>query len=105
MPAVPSRNKFANRSLRDCAHDGMLMVMRCNRCRRQVNYWASDLVKVIEDPFHEAHVPPWGCKRCGTSEYMVMRWRLPSAEELAEGLIVRRPVKRVVRWIWRNEKV
>lgn len=104
MPAVPSSNKFRNRSIADCARDGMLLVMRCNACRRQVNYWASDLVTVTGDPRHEAHVPPWGCARCGTKEYMVMRWRIPSAEEMVTGLTIRRPVRKIEKWIWRNEK-
>jgi hypothetical protein len=82
----------------------MIMTMRCNGCRRQVNYWAADLVKVVEDPFHEARTPPWGCAHCGTGEFMSMRWRIPSATELQSGLTVRRPVRQVVRWIWRDEK-
>lgn len=104
MPAVPSANRHANRSIRDCARDGMLITMRCNACRRQMNYWAADLAQVIEDRFHEAHVPPWGCGRCRTKEYMVMRWRIPSAEELASGLTVRRPVRKITKWVWRDEK-
>ncbi|PTW99133.1 hypothetical protein DDE23_18730 [Pararhodobacter aggregans] len=105
MPAVPASNRFSNRSIRDCARDGMIIVMRCNHCRRQVNYWASDLAQVIEDPFHEAHIPPWGCAKCRTSEYMVMRWRVPSALELSKGLTVRRPVRKVTKWIWKDERI
>lgn len=105
MPSIPSTNRFANRSIRDCARDHMLMVMRCDLCGRTVNYWAEDLAKVIDDPFHEAHVPPWGCGQCGTIDYMSIRWHLPSAQELAAGLTVRRPVRQVVKWIWRDERV
>lgn len=104
MPAVPSTNKFSNRSIRDCARDRMMVIMRCHSCRRQVRYWAEDLAKVIEDPFHQAHIPPWGCARCGTSEYMAMRWYVPSASELQQGLTVRRPVRQIVKWIWRDER-
>ncbi|WP_299911611.1 hypothetical protein [uncultured Paracoccus sp.] len=78
--------------------------MFCNGCRRRVNYWAADLAQVIEDPFHEAHVPPWGCARCKTAEYMVMRWHVPSAEEMAKGLTVRRPVRKIEKWLWRDER-
>lgn len=105
MPAVPASNRFSNRSIRDCARDGMIIVMRCNLCHRQVNYWASDLAQVIEDPTHEAHIPPWGCAKCRTSEYMVMRWRVPSALELSQGLTVRRPVRKVTKWIWKDERI
>ncbi|WP_299913356.1 hypothetical protein [uncultured Paracoccus sp.] len=105
MPSIPSTNRFANRSIRDCARDHMLMLMRCDLCGRTVNYWAEDLAKVIDDPFHEAHVPPWGCGQCRTIDYMSIRWHLPSAQELAAGLTVRRPVRQVVKWIWRDERV
>ncbi|SEN42421.1 hypothetical protein SAMN04489859_1006150 [Paracoccus alcaliphilus] len=81
-----------------------MIVMRCNGCRRQVNYWASDLVKVAPNPDHQAHIPLWPCSRCRTKEYMVMRWHYPMAAELVEGLTVRRPVRKVERWIWRDEK-
>ncbi|MBK4216146.1 hypothetical protein JJJ17_09430 [Paracoccus caeni] len=104
MPAVPSNNRGVNRNIMNCAADGMLIVMRCNGCRRQVNYWASDLAKVIEDPFHDAHIPPWGCARCRTSEYMVMRWKIPMAHEMVEGLTVRRPVRKITKWIWKDER-
>lgn len=104
MPAVPSTNKFANRQIRHCAREGAMMVMRCNSCRRTVHYWAADLLQVIDDPFHEAHVPIWPCARCGTIEYMVMRWMLPTAQELEDGITVRRPVKKITKWIWKNER-
>ena len=54
--------------------------------------------------FHEAHVPPWGCAKCRTREYMVMRWRVPSTEEMVAGLTVRRPIKKIEKWLWRDEK-
>ena len=81
----------------------MLIVMLCNGCRRSVNYWAEDLLLVL-DPYHEAHVPPWQCGRCKTIEYMQMRWKRPYPDELAKGLTVRRPVKKGERWIWRDER-
>lgn len=103
MPEVPSRNRFNNRNIGTCAGEGMMIVMRCNGCRREVRYWASDLLLVL-DFFHEAHVPPWPCSRCRTIEYMKMRWVLPSAADLQAGIVVRRPVQQVTKWIWRNEK-
>ena len=104
MPSVPSRNKFANRRLRDAASEGMLLTVRCNGCRRQVHYLAADLVQVLGWD-HEAHVPPpWPCSRCRTSEYLSMRSWLPAASQMAEGITVRRPVGQVTRWKWRDEK-
>lgn len=104
MPAVPSNNKFHNRSIRGCARDGMMLVMHCNRCRRTVHCWAADLLKVVDDPFHEAHVLIWACGRFKTIGYMVMRWKLPTAWELEDGITVRRPVKKITRWLWKNER-
>lgn len=78
------------------------MIMRCNRCRREVNFWAEDLLKVL-DYWHEAHVPSWPFSRCRTKEYMVMRWKLPTAGELQAGILVRRPVGQVTKWVWKNE--
>lgn len=103
MPvAHPSSNPFRNRLMRDAAADGMLIIMRCNRCRRATHFWAADLVAVVGD-LHQAHVPPWPCSRCRTTEYINVTWTIPSAEML-RGLTVRRPVRKVERWIWRNEK-
>ena len=104
MPSVPSRNRFLNRTVGDCARDGMVLVVRCGGCRRTVTYWAEDLVQVL-GPRHQAHVPPWNCGRCRSREFMAMRWSLPGAEEMAQGLTVRRPVRKIVKWIWRDEKL
>lgn len=103
MPDVPSRNAFNNRSIGTCARDRMMIVMRCNRCRREVRYWAVDLIQVV-GYWHQAHVPPWPCSRCRSVEYMRMWWILPSASDLQAGITVRRPVKQVTRWVWRDEK-
>lgn len=104
MPAVPSSNKFANRSISDCARDHMLITMRCNSCRRQVVFWAEDLDRVLEGKFHEAHKPIWPCSKCRTIEYMQMGWSVPAASEIAAGLTVRRPVRKITKWIWRDER-
>ncbi len=102
MPAArPSSNRFRNQRLRHAASNGMLITVRCPFCRRVVNFWAADLVKVL-GPDHELHVPPFPCSRCRTRELDV-RWRIPSAADL-QGLTIRRPVRKVERWQWRNEK-
>jgi hypothetical protein len=103
MPAVPSTNPAKNRNLGDCAREGTMITMRCNGCRRQVNFWATDLVAVL-GPNHQAHVPPWPCTRCRTIEYVVMRSTYPSAADLQAGITVRRPVRQIVKWLWRDER-
>jgi endogenous inhibitor of DNA gyrase (YacG/DUF329 family) len=102
MPAShPSANPFRNAQLAGAARDGLLISVRCPFCRRTVHYWAADLLKVLE-PTHPLRQAPFPCSRCKTTELDV-RWGMPSAEML-NGLTVRRPVKQVVRWIWRDEK-
>lgn len=85
------------------ARAGMLLTLTCRLCRRRVNFWAADLIKVLP-PFHLAHIPPFGCSRCGTSEHVDYEWTIPNAAQLAAGLTVRRPVRQVLRWIWADER-
>lgn len=104
MPVpIPSSNRFRNPTLRDKAMSRLMLIMRCSGCGKVMRFWAADLVKVV-NPDHQAHEPPFPCSRCQTREYVSVRWTLPSAMELAEGLTVRRPVRQVVRWKWRDEK-
>ncbi|AVO36579.1 hypothetical protein [Pukyongiella litopenaei] len=80
----------------------MLITVKCPGCRRRVNYWAADLVQVL-GPEHQLHEPPFPCSRCRTREVDVS-WSIPSPRDL-QGLTVRRPVRQVVKWIWRDERL
>ena len=103
MPvAGPSGNPFRNRRLAEAASDRMLLTLRCNLCRRVTHFWAADLVPVIGEQ-HQIHVPPWPCSRCRTAEYINVTWCIPSGAML-DGLTVRRPVRKIERWIWRDER-
>ncbi len=103
MPSVhPSANPFQNRRMIHAAQDGMIITMRCNGCRRSVHFWASDLVKVVGND-HQLHIAPWPCARCKSTESISVSWRVPSPDFL-NGLTIRRPVRQVVKWLWRNEK-
>jgi hypothetical protein len=89
----------------DAARAGMLITLRCDLCRRTVHYWAADLVQVV-GPMHRSRVPPWPCGKCKTSEFITLRCEVPSASKIAAGeIVVRRPVKQVLKWIWRDERV
>lgn len=35
---------------------------------------------------------------------MSVRWTIPASSDIAARLIVRRPVRQVMKWIWRDEK-
>lgn len=76
----------------------MVVELRCNLCRRTVTYLAIDLLRVCP-PDHSVHVPPFGCARCGTMEFVSIRSRIPLPEEYGK-LIIRRPVRQV--WKWTN---
>lgn len=103
MPArAPSANPFRNPRISDAARDGKLLTMRCGLCRRTAHFWATDLVAVVGGD-HQAHVAPFPCSKCGHTDYIDLRWSVPSASEL-QTLTVRRPVRQVVKWIWRNER-
>ena len=103
MPSPgPSTNPFLNPTLADAARDGMLISVTCHLCRRTAHYWAEDLVRVV-GPRHQRHLPPFMCSRCRTAEHMAVRWCIPTSAE-REKLMVRRPVKQVVKWVWRNER-
>lgn len=102
MPSTrPSADPSKNRRMFQAAREGMVIMMRCGACRREVCFWASDLAKVLGD--HQIHVPPWPCSKCGTMEFVHMFWEIPNSAKLA-GLTVRRPVRKIERWIWRDEK-
>lgn len=98
----PSANPWKNRQMHHAASEGMIITMHCSLCRRDVHYWASDLVKVL-GPNHQVHVPPWPCGKCKRIDFVQMRWQVATMQ-LLEGLIVRRPVRQVTKWLWRNER-
>ena len=103
MPAGrPSSDRSRNRMMKDAAESRQLLRIKCNLCRRSANYWAHDLVQVV-GPRHEVHVPPFPCSHCNTSEFLQIELAVPSAREL-QSLTVRRPVRQVVRWLWRDER-
>lgn len=90
------------RRLSDAAAAGMILSLHCDLCQRTVHYWAADLVKIL-GPDHPIGRPPWPCAKCKTSDFLNVRCQVMSTSEM-QGLTVRRPVRQVVTWIWRNEK-
>ena len=103
MPASgPSGNPFRNRRMCDAARDGMLVTLHCGLCRRTMHFWAADLVRVV-GKHHQVHIPPWKCSRCGTVEFVDVTWAVPSPSILT-GLTVRRPVRKIEKWLWRDER-
>ncbi len=97
--AVPG-NRF---TLRQAAGQGLMLSLRCTRCRRApVVFLAVDLVQVL-DPGIDCFVPPpFPCSACGTDRYIEVRIR-PQEESAVGKLKVRRlaGIRRVP--VWRDE--
>lgn len=68
-PEHPHPAKY--RQYRDAARDNLLIVMKCGGCNRTVYFLASDLEGIVGGE-HYAHVPPFECSRCRTTEYVMM---------------------------------
>jgi hypothetical protein len=103
MPAMtPSSHPRRHLTMDQAARQHMVITLKCAGCRREVHYWAADLVTVL-GPYHQTHVPPWPCGRCRSLEYVSVRWSVPDTSTLAN-LVVRRPVKQITKWIWRDAK-
>ncbi|RII39010.1 hypothetical protein DL237_10050 [Pseudooceanicola sediminis] len=84
------------RTLGDAARDGQIVVLRCNRCRRTVNFLAIDLVPII-GAYHNAHEPVFNCTWCKTGEWVTTRLRIPQLEEYGY-LTIRRPGRVIQTW-------
>lgn len=82
---------------------GQVLTVRCTKCRRQANYLASDLEKVLE-PFRSAFTPPFPCSRCKTAEFVDVRVTVPSSREYMT-MTIRRPIELTRRWRWRNVRL
>jgi hypothetical protein len=76
------------RTLQDAADDGQIIAVRCNLCRRLINYLATDLVEVL-NPSRPVDAPPFACSRCGTASYMDVLVKTPSVADYGH-LIIRR---------------
>ncbi|UFM64820.1 hypothetical protein LOS78_14185 [Paracoccus sp. MA] len=91
-------------AMADAAQHDMVVTIKCRSCRKTVHYWASDLVKVV-GPDHPVARPPWRCSKCGEIEFLQVSREMRTAHKPMTGLVVRRPVKQVMRWLWKNERI
>lgn len=86
-------------TLKAAANDGLLLVVRCMRCRGPaVRFLAIDLVK-FRDPYRYADEPPFACSKCGTAEFVRVKFHQPSLGDYGH-LDVRRPgpVRHIQTW-------
>jgi hypothetical protein len=97
--AVPG-NRYR---LAEAAREGLLLSLRCARCRRpSVVFLASDLIRVLDPNRDCFHPPPFPCSRCGRAEFVEVTLR--AQEDAAVGrLVIRRlaGIRQVP--VWKNE--
>ncbi|QDC11291.1 hypothetical protein FHY55_19540 [Oceanicola sp. D3] len=99
-PPIRAHPSKPFRSSKDAAVDGLLLLIRCNLCRRAIYSTPSDLMKIV-DPQHPLHLPPFPCSRCGQTEYVEMRQHRPAHGDY--GRIPIRKLEKVVEVkIWKN---
>src|SRR4051812_12195219 len=97
--AVPA-NRYR---LAEAASQGLLLSLRCMRCRRPpVLFLATDLVRVLDPNRDCFYPPPFPCSKCGSVETIEVTVR-PQEDAATGKLVVRRlaGVKQVP--IWKNE--
>lgn len=88
------------RTITDAAKAGQIVEIKCNLCRRGMNFMASDLAQVI-DPNHPIHIPPFACSKCKTLEYVHIDTRSPSAGDVGR-LPVRKLMGQRHTWVWKS---
>jgi hypothetical protein len=99
--AVPG-NRF---TLREAAAQGLLLSLKCTRCRRPpVIFLASDLVQVLDPGRDCFQPPPFPCSRCGSDRHIEVAVRPQEAAAVGK-LVVRRlqGLRKVA--IWGDEKL
>ena len=97
--AIPG-NRF---TLREAAAQGLMLSLKCTRCRRPpVIFLASDLVQVL-DPGLDCFVPPpFPCSACKTDRYIEVKPRAQEASAVGKLTIRRLAGIRQVP-VWRDE--
>lgn len=88
-------------SMQHAANLNMVITVRCSGCKREARYLAADLVEIVGRE-HFLRNPMWPCRRCGTGDFISNTWAPITAQSPQSGVVVRRPVKKVERWIWRD---
>ncbi|WP_092423562.1 hypothetical protein [Devosia crocina] len=97
---TPSRRRLDAVRLKHLAEDGWVLIYRCNYCRNETAFLASDVVD-IWGPEMKAFEPPQRCGRCRVSGYMRVQHYFPTSIDVGK-LRLRRPAgKRSVQvWKW-----
>lgn len=100
MSMTPSRRQLEAVRLKHPAEDGRVIIYRCNYCRNETAFLASDVVD-IWGPEMKVYVPPNRCGRCRVSGYMRVSVYFPTGIDVGK-LMLRRPagMRSVHVWKW-----
>ena len=100
MSMTPSRRRVEAYRLKHAAEEGRVIIYRCNACKQETPFLASDVVE-IWGPEMQVYQPPASCGQCGVSGRMAVRFYMPTS--LDRGVLrLRRPAgQRIVQlWEW-----
>jgi hypothetical protein len=82
MSMTPSRRKLDAVRLKHLAEEGWVIIYRCNHCRNETAFLASDVIDIWGPEMKVYDAPP-RCGRCGISGYMRVRHYFPTRGEVA----------------------
>lgn len=84
------------------AEKGLLIICRCNLCKRARAYIAADLLKIYHPEVFLDDLFAGQCPRCGRSDFWRCRQRYPSDDDVGR-LMVRRLAGIRTTNLWRDE--
>ena len=84
------------------AAKGLLIVCKCNLCRRQQAYFATDLATIYRHDLFLDDLFGGRCPKCGRADFWRVRQRYPSSDDVGH-LVIRRPAGERRTQLWRNE--
>lgn len=93
---------FYRPRLGQAAANGLLLVARCNMCRRARAYLAADLLQIYDRETFLDDLFGGCCPRCGRSDFWRVRQRYPSNSDVGM-LVVRRLAGTRTTTLWRDE--
>ncbi|ODT74488.1 MAG: hypothetical protein ABS76_36870 [Pelagibacterium sp. SCN 64-44] len=102
MSNSPPSSEFYRPRLGQAADTGLLLVAKCNMCRRARAYLATDLLQIYHRDTFLDDLFDGRCPRCGRSDFWRVRQRYPSNSDVGM-LVVRRLAGTKTTHLWRDE--
>ena len=102
MSNSPPSSMFYRPRIGQAAAKGLLVVCKCNLCRRAQAYLATDLLRIYAAETFLDDLFGGQCPRCGKSDFWRVRQRHPSNDDVGY-LVVRRLAGVRETHLWRDE--